>query len=86
MYVVTMSEREPTVNISTATGNCVLDTVATTYNFHVINSMTMLGMCRFCRQNYCNNTLQEGKSKRQNTGITVTKLSRICLTIYSSYA
>ena len=44
-YVVTMSEREPTANIITATGNCVLDTMATTYNFYVINSVTMLGMC-----------------------------------------
>ena len=86
LFSYVCSEREPTANISTAIGNCELDTMATTYNFHVINSMTMLGMCRFCWQNYCNNTLQEGKSKRQNTGITVTNLSIICLTSYSSYA
>ena len=29
MYVVTMSEGEPTVNINIATGNCMLDTTAT---------------------------------------------------------
>ena len=45
MYVVQMSEREPTDNISTAIGNYVLDTMATTYNFYVINSVTMLEMC-----------------------------------------
>ena len=45
MYAVTMSEREPTANISTSKGNCVLDAMATTYNFYVINRVTVLGIC-----------------------------------------